>query len=77
MTTAHLPLSIFSLLPAPLPWQTKRVAQSPLLYLVLGVLYLYLLSISWTPHHLSLMFASSNWLPEVPPHPLPAATHLL
>lgn len=45
---------------------TRKFVESPLPYLVLGALYLYLLSLSWTPETLSLMFASKYWLPELP-----------
>lgn len=34
-------------------------------YVILGVLYAYLLALSWTPDTLRLMFASKYWLPEV------------
>lgn len=45
---------------------TRKLVESNLPYVVLGVLYLYLLSISWSPDTLQLMFASKYWLPELP-----------
>lgn len=39
--------------------------ESSIPYVVLGVLYAYLLYLSWTPDTLRLMFASKYWLPEV------------
>jgi hypothetical protein len=44
--------------------QTKKLVESDLPYVVLGVMYVYLLALSWTPETLSLMFASKYWLPE-------------
>jgi hypothetical protein len=34
-------------------------------YVALGLLYAYLLYLSWTPDTLRAMFASKYWLPEV------------
>lgn len=45
--------------------QTKKLAASSIPYIVLGVLYAYLLYLSWTPETIRLMFASKYWLPEV------------
>lgn len=45
--------------------QTKKSMESSIPYVVLGVLYAYLLYLSWTPDTLRLMFASKYWLPEV------------
>lgn len=45
---------------------TKKLVESDLPYVVLGVMYVYLLALSWTPETLSLMFASKYWLPELP-----------
>lgn len=39
--------------------------ESSIPYIVLGLLYAYLLYLSWTPDTLRLMFASKYWLPEV------------
>ena len=38
--------------------------ESDLPFIVLGVMYIYLLALSWTPETLGLMFASKYWLPE-------------
>ncbi|KAH9739354.1 protein ABA DEFICIENT 4 [Citrus sinensis] len=46
--------------------QTKKSMESSIPYVVLGVLYAYLLYLSWTPDTLRLMFASKYWLPELP-----------
>lgn len=45
---------------------TKRMVESNIPYAVLGIVYLYLLSLSWTSETLKLMFASKYWLPELP-----------
>lgn len=45
---------------------TKRAMESSAPYVILGVLYAYLLYLSWTPDTLRLMFASKHWLPELP-----------
>lgn len=45
--------------------QTKKLVESSFPYVVLGVLYLYLLFLSWSPETLPSMFASKYWLPEV------------
>jgi hypothetical protein len=34
-------------------------------YVLLGILYAYLLYLSWNPETLKCMFASKYWLPEV------------
>ncbi|MFS8016796.1 hypothetical protein Hanom_Chr15g01372791 [Helianthus anomalus] len=39
--------------------------RSSLPYVVLGILYAYLLYLSWTPDTIQLLFASKYWLPEV------------
>ncbi|XP_042395893.1 protein MAO HUZI 4, chloroplastic-like [Zingiber officinale] len=44
---------------------TKRTMESSLPYVALGVLYAYLLYLSWTPDTLRMMFASKYWLPEL------------
>ncbi|KAH7556873.1 hypothetical protein JRO89_XS11G0005600 [Xanthoceras sorbifolium] len=51
---------------APKAELTKKSMQSSIPYIVLGLLYSYLLFLSWTPDTLRLMFASKNWLPELP-----------
>ncbi len=45
--------------------QTKKLAETSFPYMVLGALYIYLLSLSWTSETLHLMFSSKYWLPEV------------
>jgi hypothetical protein len=45
--------------------QTKRTAESSAPYVALGLLYGYLLYLSWTPDTLRAMFSSKYWLPEV------------
>lgn len=45
--------------------QTKNCMKSSIPYVVLGVLYSYLLYLSWTPDTIRFMFASKYWLPEV------------
>jgi hypothetical protein len=45
--------------------QTKRTVESSAPYVALGILYGYLLYLSWTPDTLRAMFASKYWLPEV------------
>ncbi|CAD6239391.1 unnamed protein product [Miscanthus lutarioriparius] len=46
---------------------TKRTVESSAPYVALGLLYAYLLYLSWTPDTLLLaMFASRYWLPELP-----------
>lgn len=45
--------------------QTKRAMESSTPYVILGVLYSYLLYLSWTPDKLGLIFASKYLLPEV------------
>lgn len=51
---------------APKAELTKKSMESSIPYVVLGVLYAYLLYLSWTPDTLRLMFASKYWLPELP-----------
>lgn len=45
--------------------QTKRSMESGVPYAVLGILYAYLLYLSWTPETVELIFASKYLLPEV------------
>ena len=45
--------------------QTKRTVESTAPYVALGLLYAYLLYLSWTPDTIRAMFASKYWLPEV------------
>jgi len=44
---------------------TKRAVESTAPYVALGLLYAYLLYLSWTPDTIRAMFASKYWLPEV------------
>jgi hypothetical protein len=48
--------------------QTKKSMESNFPYVVLGVLYAYLLFLSWTPETVRLIFASKYLLPEVHIH---------
>ncbi|KAJ8567470.1 hypothetical protein K7X08_019678 [Anisodus acutangulus] len=45
---------------------TRKLMRSTIPYVVLGLLYAYLLYLSWTPDTIRLMFASKYWLPELP-----------
>uniref|UniRef100_A0ACD5VIH8 Uncharacterized protein n=1 Tax=Avena sativa TaxID=4498 RepID=A0ACD5VIH8_AVESA len=45
---------------------TKRAVESTAPYVALGLLYAYLLYLSWTPDTIRAMFASKYWLPELP-----------
>lgn len=45
---------------------TKRTVESSAPYVALGLLYVYLLYLSWTPETLRAMFANKYWLPELP-----------
>ncbi|KAM0911032.1 hypothetical protein ACQ4PT_013775 [Festuca glaucescens] len=45
---------------------TKRTVESTAPYVALGLLYAYLLYLSWTPDTIRAMFASKYWLPELP-----------
>ncbi|TYG40017.1 hypothetical protein ES288_D12G059500v1 [Gossypium darwinii] len=50
---------------APKSELTKKSMESSVPFIVLGLLYAYLLYLSWTPDTLKLMFASKYWLPEL------------
>lgn len=50
---------------APSATLTKRAMKSNAPYVVLGLVYAYLLYLSWTPDTFSLMFSSKYWLPEL------------
>ncbi|XP_075510542.1 protein ABA DEFICIENT 4, chloroplastic-like isoform X2 [Primulina tabacum] len=43
---------------------TKKLVASSIPYMVLGILYTYLLYLSWTPETIRLIFGSKYWLPE-------------
>ncbi|KAE8799044.1 Protein MAO HUZI 4, chloroplastic [Hordeum vulgare] len=45
---------------------TKRTVESTAPYVALGILYAYLLHLSWTPDTIRAMFASKYWLSELP-----------
>ncbi|GLU01617.1 hypothetical protein SLE2022_189190 [Rubroshorea leprosula] len=51
---------------APKAEQTKKLMESRIPYVVLGLIYAYLFYLSWTPDTLRLLFASKYWLPELP-----------
>ncbi|KAJ0042187.1 hypothetical protein Pint_18773 [Pistacia integerrima] len=51
---------------APKAELTKKSMESSIPYVVLGLLYAYLLYLSWSPDTLRTMFASKYWLPELP-----------
>ncbi|XWS75466.1 hypothetical protein CRYUN_Cryun01aG0090900 [Craigia yunnanensis] len=63
-TAAVLPFYTLMIF-APTAELTKRSTESSIPYIVLGLLYAYLLYLSWTPDTLRLMFASKYWLPEL------------
>ncbi|XP_042519892.1 protein ABA DEFICIENT 4, chloroplastic-like isoform X2 [Macadamia integrifolia] len=50
---------------APKTELTRKTMESTIPYFVLGLLYTYLLYLSWTPDTIRLMFASKYWLPEL------------
>lgn len=50
---------------APKSELTKKSIESGIPYVALGLLYGYLLYLSWTPDTMRLMFASQYWLPEL------------
>ncbi|CAL1405384.1 unnamed protein product [Linum trigynum] len=64
-TAAVLPFYTLMVV-APRAQLTRKSVESSIPYVVLGLLYAYLLYLSWTPDTLQLMFASKYWLPELP-----------
>lgn len=64
-TAAVLPFYTL-MVAAPKAELTKKCMRSSIPYVVLGVLYSYLLYLSWTPDTIRFMFASKYWLPELP-----------
>uniref|UniRef100_A0A0A9G9V4 Protein MAO HUZI 4, chloroplastic n=1 Tax=Arundo donax TaxID=35708 RepID=A0A0A9G9V4_ARUDO len=64
-TVAVLPFYTLMVV-APNASLTKRTVESSAPYVALGLLYAYLLYLSWTPDTLRAMFASKYWLPELP-----------
>uniref|UniRef100_A0A1J3K2S9 Protein ABA DEFICIENT 4, chloroplastic n=1 Tax=Noccaea caerulescens TaxID=107243 RepID=A0A1J3K2S9_NOCCA len=63
-TTAVLPFYTLMVV-APKAELTKKSMESGIPYIVLGVLYAYLLYLSWTPDTLKYMFSSKYMLPEL------------
>ncbi|URE15525.1 hypothetical protein MUK42_11496 [Musa troglodytarum] len=63
-TVAVLPFYTLMVL-APTASFTRRTMESSVPYIALGVLYTYLLYLSWTPDTFRMMFASKYWLPEL------------
>ncbi|XVF71636.1 hypothetical protein PTKIN_Ptkin12aG0054900 [Pterospermum kingtungense] len=63
-TAAVLPFYALMIF-APKAEMTKKSMESSIPYIALGLLYAYLLYLSWTPDTLRLMFASKYWLPEL------------
>lgn len=51
---------------APQRQWTKKLMESELPFLAMGAMYLYLMTLSWTPETAGLMFASKYYLPELP-----------
>ncbi|XP_060193558.1 protein ABA DEFICIENT 4, chloroplastic-like [Lycium barbarum] len=64
-TAAVLPFYTIMVV-APKAELTRKATKSSIPYIVLGLLYAYLLCLSWTPDTIRLMFASKYWLPELP-----------
>ncbi|KAL6961000.1 Short-chain dehydrogenase/reductase aba4 [Sarracenia purpurea var. burkii] len=64
-TAAVLPFYTLMVL-APKAELTRKSMESSIPFVVLGILYAYLLYLSWTPDTIRLMFASKYWLPELP-----------
>lgn len=63
-TTAVLPFYTLMVV-APKAEITKKCMESSIPYVVLGLLYAYLLYLSWTPDTLKYMFSSKYLLPEL------------
>ncbi|XP_010470601.1 PREDICTED: protein ABA DEFICIENT 4, chloroplastic [Camelina sativa] len=63
-TTAVLPFYTLMIV-APKAEITKKSVESSIPYIILGVLYAYLLYLSWTPETLKYMFSSKYMLPEL------------
>ncbi|KAL6507524.1 Short-chain dehydrogenase/reductase aba4 [Orobanche gracilis] len=63
-TIAVLPIYTLMVV-APQAEFTKKVMGSSTPFVILGVLYAYLLYLSWTPETIRLMFATEYWLPEL------------
>lgn len=63
-TAAVLPFYTLMVV-APRAELTRRSVDSSIPYIILGLLYAYLLCLSWTPDTLRYMFASKYWMPEL------------
>lgn len=63
-TAAVLPFYTL-MVAAPKAELTRKLMGSAIPYVALGLLYTYLLYLSWTPDTIRLMFASKYWLPEL------------
>ncbi|XP_054786752.1 protein ABA DEFICIENT 4, chloroplastic isoform X2 [Prosopis cineraria] len=63
-TAAVLPFYTL-MIAAPESEITKRSMKSGIPYVLLGLLYTYLLCLSWTPETIQLLFASKYYLPEL------------
>lgn len=64
-TAAVLPFYTLMVV-APKAEFTQKLMASSIPYIVLGLLYAYLLYLSWTPDTIRMMFSSKYWLPELP-----------
>lgn len=64
-TAAVLPFYTLMVV-APKAEVTRKSMESSIPFIVLGLLYAFLLYLSWTPDTMRLMFASQYWLPELP-----------
>ncbi|KAB5516593.1 hypothetical protein DKX38_027241 [Salix brachista] len=63
-TTAVLPFYTLMVV-APKAEVTRKSMESSIPYVVLGLLYSFLLYLSWTPETIHLIFANKYWLPEL------------
>ncbi|KAI4321291.1 hypothetical protein MLD38_034693 [Melastoma candidum] len=73
LASAVFSVGTFAVLPfytlmvaAPKAEMTQKCIRSCIPFIALGLLYTYLLYLSWTPDTLGLMFASKYWLHELP-----------
>lgn len=51
---------------APKAQLTRSVMKSSIPYMMLGILYMYLIYVSWTPDSWGLLFGGNNRMPELP-----------
>ncbi|KAG5227163.1 protein ABA DEFICIENT [Salix suchowensis] len=63
-TAAVLPFYTLMVV-APKAEVTRKSMESSIPYVVLGLLYAFLLYLSWTPETIHLIFANKYWLPEL------------